>query len=118
MTPPQNQISVLTEEEIKAKFDELGMLAFLSKTCKPRNVKRKAKSSAKRPYRAERGVTFVRKSDGESQAVLYFWKTPDGEEHFRVQGFTAPDGTFYNTDLITHPSNIATKPPSAPTTTI
>jgi len=112
MTPPQNQISVLTEEENKAKFIELGMLAFLSKTCKQRNVKRKTRSSTKHPYRAERGVTFLRRIDGESQAVLYFWKTPDGEEHFRVPEFTAPDGTFYTTDLITHPSKLTTNTPT------
>jgi hypothetical protein len=113
MTPPQNEILVLTEEEIKSKFHELGMLAFLSMNCERRSIKRNTKCPAQRRYTAERGVTFLRKSDGGSQAIVYYWRTPDGDEDFRVPEFTAPDGTFYTTDVITHPSHI-----TADTTTI
>lgn len=106
MTPPSNHVVILTAEEIKTKFDELGMLAFLSKTCKPRNIKRNTKCQANRKYTAERGVNFLRKSDGGSQAILYYWRTPEGGEDYRVLQFTAPDGTFHATDLVQHPSKI------------
>jgi len=108
MTPPQNEITiiVLTEEDNKTKFEELGMLAFLSRTCKRRNIKRNTKPLSNRKYTAVRGVNFLRKSDGGSQAILYYWRTPDGGEDYKVPQFTAPDGTFYTTDIIRHPSNI------------
>jgi len=108
MTTPQNQVTpvILTEEEIKTKFEELGALADLSATCNRRNIKRSTNSLAQRKYTAERGVKFLRKTDGQCQAILYFWRTPDGGEDYRIVSFTAPDGTFYSTDIITHPSKL------------
>lgn len=108
MTPPQNQnIMIHTEEDIKAKFEELGMLALLSQTCTLRNIRRNTKALANRKYTAERGVTFIKKNDGNSQAIMYYWRTLDGGEDYRIEQFTAPDGTFHTTvDTITHPSKI------------
>jgi len=112
--PPQDRDTVLaSSEEIKAKFEELDMLTFLRQTCYPRNIPRDTKDPANRRYTAERGVTFIRKNDGESQAIMYYWMTLDGAEDYRVEQFTAPEGTFYTTaDTITikHPSNLPPTP--------
>ncbi len=83
------------------------MLSFLSQTCRPRNIKRNTRSSAQRKHTAERGVNFLRKLDGGSQAIVYYWRSPDGSEDYRVPEFTAPDNTFYATDIITHPSRLS-----------
>jgi hypothetical protein len=108
MKPPQNHITVvLASEEIKAKFEELDMLTFLRDTCHIKNIPRSTKTRADRRYTAERGVVFIEKSDGDSQAILYWSNLLAGGEDYSVQQFTSPDGTFYSTDIITHPSNIS-----------
>ena len=108
MTPPQDSDTfvILTGEEIKAKFEELDMLTFLHQTCKPRRIPRSTKTRASRQYTAEHGENFIRKSDGASQAILYWWRLLTGGEEYTVEQFTGPDGTFYTTETVKHPSNI------------
>ena len=105
---PQDQNPIfLTPDEIKTKFEELGMLAFLRETCKPHKIHRSTKCLADRKYTAEHGENFIRNSDGNSQAILYWCRTPEGGEDYRVAQFTTPDGKFYSTDTIKHPSKFS-----------
>jgi hypothetical protein len=107
MKPPQNRTTVvLASEEIRAKFEELDMLTFLRGACHTKNIPRGTRARADRRYTAERGVIFIKKSDGGSQAILYWWNLLTGGEDYCVQQFTGPDGTFYTTDIIKHPSTI------------
>jgi hypothetical protein len=106
-TPPQNiKVVTLGSQEIKAKFEELDMMTFLSQTCHRKKLKRSTKGRPTRRFTAEHGENFIRKSDNESQAILYWWHLLTGGDDYSVEQFTGPDGIFYTTQTITHPSKL------------
>ncbi len=83
------------------------MLDFLKKTCKPHKIKIDTKPLANRKYTSERAENFLRKSDGKNQAIMYYRRTRDGGEKFRIEQFTAPDGKFYSVDTVKHPTEFS-----------
>lgn len=80
-------------------------MTFLSTRCERRTIRRSTKTRADRRFTAERGENWLRKDDGESQAIYYWWRVLTGGEEYSVEQFTAPDGTFYTTETIKHPGS-------------
>lgn len=81
-------------------------MTFLSRTCERRTIKRSTKTRAARRFTAERGENWLRKTDGESQAICYWWHLLTGGDDYSVEQFTGPDGVLYSTDAVTHPSKL------------
>ena len=66
-------------------------MTFLSRNCERRTIKRSTKTRAERRFTAEHGESWLRKSDGDSQAIFYWWHMLTGGEDYSVEQFTAPD---------------------------
>jgi hypothetical protein len=91
------------------------MLSHLHSTCIAKKIAQAEVDSCLKPHKRNRRIewkaeNFIHKNTGESHAILYWKKTPDEGEEWKVIQFTGPDGSFYVADSVQRPSSVTLFP--------